>query len=95
MPGSGWKRWTDGWRRLAERLDWNIVLVVALSVFAWAPLVGPAYFLNAHDAPHSLFFLNQFDQALRDGVLYPRWGVDLPWGMDILCSTSIPRWPST
>jgi hypothetical protein len=80
MPGSGWKRWTDGWRRLAERLDWNIVLVVALSVFAWAPLVGPAYFLNAHDAPHSLFFLNQFDQALRDGVLYPRWGVDFALG---------------
>ena len=80
MPGTGWKRWTDGWRRLAQRIYLNDVMVVSKSVFSWAPLVGPAYFLNAHDAPHSLFFLNQFDQALRDGVLYPRWGVDFALG---------------
>jgi uncharacterized membrane protein len=55
-------------------------LVLAMSVFAWAALVGPPYFLNAHDAPHSLFFFNQFDQAIRDGVLYPRWGVDFALG---------------
>jgi len=68
------------WRRLATKLDRSALLVLILSVFAWAPLVGPAYFLNAHDAPHSIFFLNQFDQALRDGVLYPRWGVDFALG---------------
>jgi uncharacterized membrane protein len=68
------------WRRLAIKLDWSALLVVIFSVFAWAALVGPAYFLNAHDAPHSIFFLNQFDQALRDGVLYPRWGVDFALG---------------
>jgi uncharacterized membrane protein len=61
-------------------LDGHLILVLVLSVFAWAPLVGPAYFLHAHDAPHSIFFLNQFDQALRDGVLYPRWGVDFALG---------------
>jgi len=66
--------------RLATQVDRSALLVLALSVFAWAPLVGPAYFLNAHDAPHSIFFLNQFDQALRDGVLYPRWGVDFALG---------------
>jgi len=66
--------------RLATKVDRSALLVLALSVFAWAPLVGPAYFLNAHDAPHSIFFLNQFDQAIRDGVLYPRWGVDFALG---------------
>jgi uncharacterized membrane protein len=70
----------NSWRRLVHRLDGHLMLVLALSVFAWAPLVGPAYFLGAHDAPHSIFFLNQFDQALRDGVLYPRWGVDFALG---------------
>jgi uncharacterized membrane protein len=68
------------WRGLAQGLDGHLILVLVLSVFAWAPLVGPAYFLHAHDAPHSIFFLNQFDQALRDGVLYPRWGVDFALG---------------
>jgi len=66
--------------RLADTISWNAVLVVTLSVFAWAPLVGPPHFLNAHDARHSVFFLNQFDQAIRDGVLYPRWGVDFALG---------------
>jgi hypothetical protein len=68
------------WQGLRTRLDGYALLIVLLSIFAWAPLVGPAYFLNAHDAPHSIFFLNQFDQALRDGVLYPRWGVDFALG---------------
>jgi uncharacterized membrane protein len=66
--------------RRASKIDRSALLVLMLSVFAWAPLVGPAYFLNAHDAPHSLFFLNQFDQAIRDGILYPRWGVDFALG---------------
>jgi uncharacterized membrane protein len=66
--------------KLPYGLSWSVLLLVALSVFAWAPLVGPPYFLNAHDAPHGVFFLNQFDQAIRDGVLYPRWGVDFALG---------------
>ena len=67
-------------KSLSRRFSWNVVFIVALSAFAWAPLVGPPYFLNAHDAPHSVFYLNQFDQAIRDGVLYPRWGVDFALG---------------
>jgi uncharacterized membrane protein len=66
--------------KLPSGVSWNAILIVALSIFAWAPLVGPPYFLDAHDAPHSIFFLNQFDQAIRDGVLYPRWGVDFALG---------------
>jgi len=40
------------------------------------PLFAPGYFLKAHDARHSLFFLVEFDQAIRDGAFYPRWAID-------------------
>ena len=60
------------------RLDPNIWLVLALSVFAWGPLLTPAYFFEAHDARHSVFFLVEFDQTFRDGYLWPRWSPDLP-----------------
>ena len=46
------------------------------SAFAEAPLFSPGYFFDAHDADHSVFFLVQFDAAIRDGVLWPRWGPD-------------------
>lgn len=53
-----------------------LALALLLAAFAAAPLLAPGYFLGAHDAPHSLFFLVQFDQAIADGVLIPRWGPD-------------------
>jgi 4-amino-4-deoxy-L-arabinose transferase-like glycosyltransferase len=56
--------------------DTNVILVVAFSLFAWAPLLTPAYFLKAHDAAHSVFFLTEFHQGIQDGYLYPRWGPD-------------------
>lgn len=62
------------------RFDPNIWLLLALSVFAWAPLLTPAYFLNAHDARHSIFYLVEFDQTWRDGYLWPRWSPDFAFG---------------
>lgn len=56
------------------------LLITALSIFAWAPLLTPAYFFNAHDARHSVFFLVEFDQTLRDGYLWPRWSPDFSFG---------------
>jgi 4-amino-4-deoxy-L-arabinose transferase-like glycosyltransferase len=53
-----------------------VILVVAFSLFAWAPLLTPVYFLKAHDAAHSVFFLTEFHQGIQDGYLYPRWGPD-------------------
>jgi uncharacterized membrane protein len=54
----------------------NILLILALSIFAWGPLLAPVYFLKAHDAAHSVFFLTEFHQGIQDGYLYPRWGPD-------------------
>lgn len=58
----------------------SLWLVLALSVFAWGPLLTPAYFFNAHDAKHSVFFLVEFDQTFRDGYWWPRWSPDFAFG---------------
>lgn len=52
------------------------MLILALSIFAWGPLLTPVYFLKAHDAAHSVFYLTEFHQGIQDGYLYPRWGPD-------------------
>lgn len=63
-----------------HRPDPYLWLVIAFSLFAVLPLAGPDYFFNAHDAPHSVFFLTEFDAALRDGVWYPGWATDQALG---------------
>jgi hypothetical protein len=68
----------QGWRAIQP--DPSLWLLLALSLFAWAPLLIPAYFFNAHDARHSVFFLVEFDQTFRDGYLWPRWSPDFSFG---------------
>ncbi len=63
-----------------RRLDRNLLIILALSLFAWAPLLTPAYFFQAHDAQHSIFYLVEFDQTWRDGYLWPRWAPDFAFG---------------
>ena len=63
-----------------RRIDPFIWLVIAFSLFAVLPLAGPGYFFDAHDAPHTVFFLTEFDAALRDGVWYPGWATDQALG---------------
>ena len=58
----------------------DILFVMFLSFFAWGALLAPGYFLKAHDAPHSVFYLLEFDKAFRDGSWYPRWGIDFALG---------------
>jgi hypothetical protein len=65
---------------ILRHLDRHILLILAVSIFAWAPLLTPAYFFRAHDAPHSIFYLVEFDQTLRDGYLWPRWATDFAFG---------------
>jgi len=62
------------------RIDPYIWLVLAFSLFAVLPLAGPDYFFRAHDAPHTVFFLTEFDAAIRDGVWYPGWATDQALG---------------
>ena len=60
---------------LLRRLDPILILLLALTVLAMAPLLGSGYFLSAHDGRHSVFFVAMFDEAIRDGALWPRWAM--------------------
>ncbi|GIW09862.1 MAG: hypothetical protein KatS3mg061_0919 [Dehalococcoidia bacterium] len=55
-------------------------LVLLLSFFAVAPLLHPLYFWGAHDGRHSVYFLVEFDRAIQDGILWPRWAPDFTYG---------------
>jgi hypothetical protein len=55
-------------------------LALLLSLPVIGPLLQPGYFWGAHDARHSVYFLYQFDKAIRDGVWYPRWAPDFAFG---------------
>lgn len=62
------------------RLDLHLTLLLAFSLFALAPLTAPGYFIYAHDARHSVYFLQMFDQSVRDGAWFPRWAADMVFG---------------
>ncbi len=66
--------------RFARQTGPDMGWVFLASAFAWGALLAPTYFLQAHDARHSVFFLLEFDKAFRDGALYPRWGIDFALG---------------
>lgn len=59
---------------------WTILLLLALCLFAIAPYLEPGYFWSAHDARHNVYFLFEYDQAVRDGIWFPRWGPDWTFG---------------
>ncbi len=74
------RRAFTAFRSRVPRVDPALWLVIAFSLLAAAPLAGPYYFFNAHDAPNTVFFLTEFDAALRDGVWYPGWATDQALG---------------
>jgi len=69
------------WNNLVARLAREYGgLVLLLSIFVISPLLQPGYFWGAHDARHAVYFLLQFDRAIQDGILYPRWAPDFTFG---------------
>ncbi len=66
---------------MSRRWDWPYaLLVLLLSVPAIGPTLNPGYWWGAHDARHSVYFLFEFDRAVQDGVLWPRWSPDFAFG---------------
>ncbi|MDQ7029986.1 MAG: 6-pyruvoyl-tetrahydropterin synthase-related protein [Ardenticatenia bacterium] len=66
--------------RTAKRsVDFLAMLALALTLFAWAPLLAPFSF-RAHDWRHALFYAVEFAQSVAEGVLVPRWGPDFAFG---------------
>lgn len=58
----------------------HLFVLLALTTLLAAPLTAPGYFMFAHDARHTVYFMQMFDAALRDGALYPRWATDMVFG---------------
>ncbi len=56
--------------------DKHLWLAILLAMPAMLPLFAPGYFMKAHDARHSIFFLVQFDRSFSAGALWPVWGPD-------------------
>ncbi len=60
-----WRAWFAG-----------LGVALLLCIPAALPLTAPGYFFQAHDAHHSVFYLVQYDQGIRDGILWPVWNPD-------------------
>ncbi len=56
--------------------DPHLALVLLFVIPALLPLTAPGYFFGAHDGHHSVFWLYEFDAALRDGTFWPVWAPD-------------------
>ncbi len=54
----------------------GLTAALILVIPAALPLIAPGYFFDAHDAHHSVFYLVEYDQGIRDGVLWPVWNPD-------------------
>ena len=64
-------------RLLSNRTAWLLLLLL---IPAMLPLAAPGYFFKAHDGQHSIAYLVEFDQAIRDGLIWPIWGPDYAVG---------------
>lgn len=65
-------------RRLQQfvtAIDPYLLLLLLLTLVALTPLAAPGYFYAAHDGRHSVFYLSMFVASLRDGALWPTWGM--------------------
>ncbi len=65
-------------RRIAAWLtrDVHLWFAMLLAIPAMLPLFAPGYFMKAHDARHSIFFLVEFHRSFSEGALWPIWGPD-------------------
>lgn len=58
------------------RRDPHLWLALLLTIPAMLPLFSQGYFMKAHDARHSVFFLIEFDRSFSEGAWWPVWGPD-------------------
>jgi hypothetical protein len=64
-------------QNLTDPFLW-LTLLLCLPVIG--PLLQPGYFWGAHDARHSVYFLFEFNNAIQDGIWYPRWSPNQSFG---------------
>ncbi len=57
-----------------------LLLVLVFAGVVIAPLLQPGYFWGAHDARHDVYFIQQYDKSVQDGIWFARWGPDWAFG---------------
>lgn len=62
------------------KLSPQLFVLLAFATLLVAPLTAPGYFMSAHDSRHTVYFMQMFDAAIRDGALFPRWAADMVFG---------------
>ena len=72
---SFWRRGVDLLSAALRAVHPAAGLLLLLALFALWPLLAPGYFYGAHDGRHSVFYVSMFDEAIRDGALWPRWAM--------------------
>jgi hypothetical protein len=67
---------------IVRRLQFSpqVFVLLAFAALLAAPLTAPGYFVLAHDARHSVYFMQMFDAAFREGAIFPRWAEDMVFG---------------
>lgn len=64
---------------LNRRFSLDLLALALVALIAVGPMLQPGYWWGAHDARHAVYFLFEFEQALRD-TWWPRWAPDFAFG---------------
>jgi len=60
---------------------WLPLLLLGLALIpALLPFLKSGYFWNANDARHDAYFIFEYNRAVQDGVLFPRWLPEFTFG---------------
>lgn len=75
----------DAWPTMRDHprskwLDAGAWIALLLAIPAMLPLLAPGYFVKAHDARNTLFFLTEFHRAFSAGAWWPVWAPDIAVG---------------
>lgn len=76
-PGSAAESILDLARRWKKQLDWGLLLVLALGLFAATPFLSRPSLPHQTDAELHIYRAAELGHALRGGVFYPRWAPNL------------------
>lgn len=79
-PRSIWESILDLDREHGPRLDWGILLALALGLFAAIPFLSRQGLPHQTDAELHVYRAAEIGHAISEGVLYPRWAPNLYLG---------------
>lgn len=79
-PGSAYRSILDLVSKQARKLDWGLLLALALGLFAAAPFLSRGGLPHQTDAELHVYRAAELGHIIREGVLYARWAPNLYLG---------------